>query len=180
MLTKSASPTQLADSRRHAFTLVELLIVIVLIGILAMIVIPAYLRASQPAMENVLRENLRSMRTRIELFTGQHAGLPPGYPNGDLGATPTAAALIAQMTQYTSESGATSPTYSLATPIKPYLTHMPTNPFNDLDAVRVLADSEAVPTADGATYGWFYKPATRQFVANTPGNDETGRAYSDY
>jgi prepilin-type N-terminal cleavage/methylation domain-containing protein len=167
-------------SRPRGFTLVEILIVVVLIGILAMMVVPAYLRASQPALDNVLRENLRSMRTQIELFTGQHGGLPPGYPNGDRGAAPTAAAFVAQMTQYSSEAGTTSPTYSASTPIGPYLTYIPKNPFNDLDAVRVLGDSESVPAADGVTYGWFYKPFTKQFVANTPGSDESGRAYSDY
>ena len=166
--------------RGQAFTLIEILIVVVLIGILAMIVIPAYVRASQPALENVLRENLRMMRTQVELFVGHHAGLPPGYPNGDLAATPTPAAFVAQLTQYTSESGTTSATYSAATPIKPYLTYIPRNPFNDLDSVRVLADGESMPAPDGATYGWLYKPSTRQFVANTPGADETGRAYSDY
>lgn len=168
-------------SRRHgAFTLVELLIVVVILGILAMLVVPAFTGASQPARENVLRENLRIMRTQIEVFTGQHNGLPPGYPGGDRDATPTSAAFVAHLTQYTNENGATSATYSVATPIKPYLSDLPTNPFTNLSAVRVLGDSDSFPAADGLTYGWFYKASTRQFVANVAGNDESGRAYSDY
>jgi general secretion pathway protein G len=166
--------------RTRAFTLIELLVVVVLLGILAMVVLPAFVGASQPARENVLRENLRSMRTQIELFVGHHQGLPPGYPGGDRSATPTSAAFLAQMTQYTSVSGTTSPTYSAATPIKPCLSHIPNNPFTNLNSVRVLADGASIPTPDGATYGWFYQPATRTFIANVPGNDETGRAYSEY
>lgn len=175
------TPTRQIDAMtRPGFTLVELLIVVVILGILATLVIPAFVGASQPARENVLRENLRLMRTQIELFTGQHAGLAPGYPNGDTSAAPTSAAFVAHMTQYTSESGSVSATYSGATPIKPYLTHMPKNPFTDLDAVRVLGNAEAVPAADGLTYGWFFKPATRKFIANVPGTDESGRAYTEY
>lgn len=165
---------------RTAFTLVELLIVVVILGILAMLVVPAFTGASQPARENVLRENLRIMRTQVELFAGQHNGLSPGYPGGDRTATPTSAAFVAHLTQYTSENGATSATYSASTPIKPYLREVPTNPFTDLNAVRVLGDGESIPAADGLTYGWFYKASTRQFVANVAGNDESGRAYSDY
>ncbi len=167
-------------SSTRAFTLVEILIVVVILGILAMVVVPGFVNAQQPARENVLRDTLRMMRTQLEIFAGQHADLAPGYPNGDTGATPTAAAFEAQLTQYTSQSGTTSATYSAATPYGPYVPEIPANPFNQLNVVRVLGDAESFPTADGNTYGWFYKPLTRQFKANTPGADDGGRDYSDY
>ena len=164
----------------RAFTLVEILIVVMILGILAMLIIPSFVGAQQPARENVLRENLRLMRTQIELFTAQHEDLPPGYPSGDRTATPTEAAFVAHLTLYTSKSGATGASYSAATPLRPPLHEIPVNPINQLNAVRVLGNAEAVPTADGLTYGWFYKPATREFIANTPGNDESGRPYTSY
>jgi prepilin-type N-terminal cleavage/methylation domain-containing protein len=169
--------------RRRAvrgFTLVEILIVVVILGILAMIVVPHFVNAQQPAREGTLRENLRSMRTQIELFAAQHEELPPGYPNGDRNAAPTEATLIAHFTTYTSVDCQTSATYSAATPIRPQLLAIPANPFNQLSAVRVLGNGDSFPAADGATYGWFYKPFTREFKANTPGSDETGRPFIDY
>ena len=51
------------------FTLVELMIVMTIIGILATIAIPSYIRAVKHADEAVLREDLHTMRTAIDSYT---------------------------------------------------------------------------------------------------------------
>jgi len=51
------------------FTLVELMIVMTIIGILATIAIPSYIRAVNHAKEAVLREDLHTMRTAIDSYT---------------------------------------------------------------------------------------------------------------
>ncbi len=51
------------------FTLVELMIVMTIIGILATIAIPSYIRAVKKADEAVLREDLHTMRTSIDSYT---------------------------------------------------------------------------------------------------------------
>ena len=169
-----------ARGGRAGFTLVEIMIVVVLLGILAALVIPAFTNASEPAKEGVLRDQLRLLRMQVELYAGHHRGVPPGYPGGDTGVAPTAAAFEAQLTQYTSEAGATNATYAPGTPLAPYTDRIPANPFNGLTSVRVLGDGDTIPAADGQTYGWFFKPATRQLVANTPGADAAGHAYTSY
>jgi general secretion pathway protein G len=56
-------------SGEGGFTLVELMIVMTIIGILASIAIPSYIRAVQKAKEATLREDLHTMRTAIDSYT---------------------------------------------------------------------------------------------------------------
>src|SRR4051794_25614562 len=61
----------------RAFTLVEILIVVIILGILAAIVIPQFANASSDARTTNLRTTLSNVRNQIEVFKGQHNDLPP-------------------------------------------------------------------------------------------------------
>ena len=49
------------------------------------------------------------MRAQIMVYKAQHRDTPPGYPNGDINATPDAATFVSQMTGFTDETGNVSP-----------------------------------------------------------------------
>jgi general secretion pathway protein G len=53
----------------HGFTLIELMIVMVIIGILAAIAVPMYVQSVRHAREAVLREDLRTLRSAIDSYT---------------------------------------------------------------------------------------------------------------
>ena len=72
----------------RGFTLVEILIVVMILGILAAVAIPKFANASQSARESSLKDNLRLLRTQLGVYKSQHS-LYPGYPGGDFTATPT-------------------------------------------------------------------------------------------
>ncbi|MCP3905016.1 MAG: prepilin-type N-terminal cleavage/methylation domain-containing protein [Planctomycetes bacterium] len=57
---------------QRAFTLIEILIVVVILGILAAIVIPQFTDASTEAMESSVRAQLQTIRGQIELFKVQN------------------------------------------------------------------------------------------------------------
>jgi type II secretion system protein G len=62
---------------RKGFTLVEILIVVVILGILAAIVIPQFTNASTAAKESNLKSNLQTVRSQIELYKIHNNDTPP-------------------------------------------------------------------------------------------------------
>jgi general secretion pathway protein G len=65
-------------SRKRGFTLVEILIVVVIMGILAAIVVPQFSQSSDDARYTSTVQNLQSLRGQIDLFRNQHEGRLPG------------------------------------------------------------------------------------------------------
>ncbi len=63
-LVASMSP----PAARRGFTLIEILIVVVILGILAGIVITKYVDVRANADDAVIREQLRTLRSQIELY----------------------------------------------------------------------------------------------------------------
>jgi prepilin-type N-terminal cleavage/methylation domain-containing protein len=175
---RKAAPRLKAAARR-GFTLIEIMIVVVILGILAAIVVPQMSGASEAARENTLKDITRYLRSAIVTYRAQHLDVPPGYPGGSTAATPTEAAFIAQMTLYTDESGNTNATFTNVYKYGPYLSKMPSNPMSNLSTVSVLGTGTAIPAPDNTT-GWYYKPDTQEILPNSTGSDTAGTAFSSY
>ena len=60
---------QTSTSRYSGFTLIELMIVMVIIGLLAAIAVPMYVQSVRHAKEAVLKEDLRTLRAAIDSYT---------------------------------------------------------------------------------------------------------------
>lgn len=164
---------------RRGFTLVEILIVVVILGILSAIVIPQFSNASQTARENTLKDDLRYLRVQISVFKAQHEDVSPGYPGGNIAAQPTEDDFVAQITKPTDVTCGVSDKADAQYKFGPYLLKMPRNPMNEKSTVMVLGDGQAIPEADGST-GWIYQPETQKIIANTVGSGIDGRAYVEY
>ncbi|MEO6922227.1 MAG: prepilin-type N-terminal cleavage/methylation domain-containing protein [Bryocella sp.] len=68
--------TRRRKSSEEGFTLIELMIVIVIIGILASIAIPNYIKMVKRANEAVLRTDLQVMRQAIDSYTADKEKAP--------------------------------------------------------------------------------------------------------
>ncbi len=122
----------------RGFTLVEILIVIVILGVLAAMVIPQFTNAGTETRTASLSGNLQRIRLQIELYKSQH--------NSDL---PSLANFEAQLTGTTDINGDSS-----GSEFGPYLLSIPVEPFTNSNAI----------SANG-TEGWNYNEATRRFWA---------------
>ena len=84
---------------RHGFTLIEILIVVVILGILASIVIPQFTNASDQAAVSQARTQLQSMRSQCQLFRAQNGYLPGDVSEGDDRAMDTATLCFAELVE---------------------------------------------------------------------------------
>ena len=68
---------------RPAFTLVEILIVVVILGILAAIVIPQFTSATQDAQSVATFNELQKLRRTVGLFRARNSDALPSVADGD-------------------------------------------------------------------------------------------------
>ncbi|MEN6308540.1 MAG: type II secretion system protein [Anaerohalosphaeraceae bacterium] len=167
--------------KRKAFTLVELMIVVSILGILGAIVLPMFQNQTLLAKESAAQDTLRSLRSQCELYKLDHNGLGPGYnytPMGTLTNT-VAAKIVEQFTCTTDIKGVSSTTTTKTAVFTcgPYFMKMPVNPFNDKRDIKLVADFAT--EADKST-GWLFKRDTCEFKLNWTGTDSKGANYLDY
>ena len=137
---------------RSAFTLIEVLIVVIIMAVLAATIIPQFASSTKDAKNSSLDFNLRTIRTQIELYKQHH-----------LGTYPTATDFVTQMTEKTNISGGTTGD----TKYGPYMQDVPANPYNDSSAIVAVASEGTKPAAivaGGA--GWQYDKSNGDFWPN--------------
>src|SRR5262249_11575510 len=119
---------------RKGFTLVEILIVVVILGILAAIVIPQFTSASETAKASSVVSQLQTIRSQLELYQINHNG-----------AYPTLAQMWGNLTTTTDITGPAGTTYG------PYLQQAPVNPFTEKSVVAADNSKDWMYTAASGT-----------------------------
>ena len=134
--------------RRHsAFTLVEILIVVVILGILAAIVIPTFTRATSDAQANATLTDLVKMRRAIGVYRARNNGQMPPIVEADGDPAVQWGPLVGQSGEY--------------------MQGPPVNAWVGGDNARKVAVMENYePAADFQTdYGWIFDPVTGELYA---------------
>jgi|SRR5688572_6599739 general secretion pathway protein G len=130
---------------KSGFTLVEILIVVIILGILAAIVIPQFTNASQDARRSSLASQLQTLRSQIELYKLQHGDqLPDLITNWD------------PLTTVTVFNGQN---------FGPYMQAVPSNPLNNLSTVEDGDGSAAGYTAGGVGFVYHFTPTGAPAIA---------------
>jgi general secretion pathway protein G len=122
---------------RGAFSLIEMLIVVVLIAILAATIIPRFADSTSDAKTSAMDSDLHSLHTNLQLYKAYYGDYP---------------AALSDLT--------------VAGPAGhgPYIDAVPENPFNGSSAEAAVSSVPSGPNATGE--GWLYLKATGQVWAN--------------
>ncbi|MEM1329383.1 MAG: prepilin-type N-terminal cleavage/methylation domain-containing protein [Planctomycetota bacterium] len=135
--------------KQRGFTLVEILIVVVILGILAAIVVPQFSSAADDARAGNLQTQLSTIQNAIELYRAREGAYPSmanwnallGDTNGD-GTFP--------------DTGATQ-----------YLKDIPDNPaWNGTTASQSNLVTEGTTGTGAAASGWFFNTGDAQIYAS--------------
>jgi general secretion pathway protein G len=140
------------------FTLMEILIVVLILGVMAAIVIPQFASASADTKKSSLSASLNTLRTQIEFYMLQHGELPPALTGSDWSA-------LTDQSTYRGET------------CGPYMTGAPVNQLNGKSDVLVVAADVVGGQAVAATdMGFIYNPTTGKIWATNTLQD---RVYNE-
>ena len=165
---------------QNGFTLIEILIVVILLGILATVIIPQVSVSSDDAKMNTLKTNLSHMRGIIELYYYHHNKTYPGV-NDDDGdpaedADDAEKGFKRQLLRYTDVTGDEDDEKDANHKFGPYIKggKLPTNPYNSKNDVKcdITTTDITVKAADGTT-GWKFYTKTGILMANDGAHDDS-------
>jgi general secretion pathway protein G len=133
------------SSPRSAFTLIEVLIVVVIMAILAATIIPQFTDSTKDAKNSTALFNLSTLRSQIQTYRSQHNGTPPS-------------ATLAELLASTDASGASGAGANY--PYGPYLREVPANPFTNAKTVKIVTNDPAQAADATGSGGWLYNATT--------------------
>jgi hypothetical protein len=136
-------------------------IVVLLLGTIAMIVLPKFLSATEDARESSLLSALRTLWAQVDVYRNEHNGRGPHLnEQGELDTERFVERL----------AGRTFPSGLVAKygPCGPYLHQWPENPFSDSSVRAAVKFGWAAQSPRDGTTGWYYNIDTCLVSPNSP------------
>ncbi|MBI4717225.1 MAG: prepilin-type N-terminal cleavage/methylation domain-containing protein [Planctomycetes bacterium] len=169
---------------RQAFSLLELVVVEVIIGVIAAIAVPRVSSSVARTGETSLVSNLSALRRAIDTYAAEHDRVYPGAAGDGAGGSPNSEqAFVNQLTKYSASDGRVSATADPTCPFGPYLFRVPELPVGSNQGATAVAidTANSPPIVTTGNEGWVYNPSTGEIIANSDdANLANTRAYDEY
>ena len=138
-------PVSYSKKRRSGFTLVELVVVVLVLGVIASVAAPKMFDTANDALENATIQSLAVIRDAIELHRAQNGAYP-----GDLGTEA-----------------------DFKNDLKDFLKgQYPTNQISGTtNNANVTVSTAGTALSAGGTTGWKYDNTSGELIINTTGFD---------
>jgi general secretion pathway protein G len=121
---------------RNAFTLVEVLIVVVILGILASIVVPQFAGATSDAQQSAMADQIGKIRRAMAVYYVRNGNVYPTITAGD------------------------GTWGEMLSPTSPYMRKPPVNMWIGGVNAKVIVIGVAPDSAFQTDHGWIYNPVT--------------------
>lgn len=161
----------------RAFSLIEMIVVISIIGIITAIAIPRFSRGVAGSGAAALHQNLSVLRGAIEFYAAEHIGVYPGFSGDGVNAAHTEDSFVLQMTQFTDADGVTQQQRDATHRFGPYLRKgmppLPVGPNAGASGVQVVTGAAALVFVADARIGWLYNDTTGSIIPNLTAADAT-------
>lgn len=146
---------------RDGFTLVEVLIVVVFLGIVATLMIPMLDRPTSEARRTMVLRQLQTITNQVELYRSQNgSGFPTSHPSDPMGP-----------------DGAKSGWGILVS--AEYLKEEPLNVFTGSTRLAVGDVGEASIQGPESEYGWYYEQSEDALDVYVSGYDPVAERFSN-
>jgi prepilin-type N-terminal cleavage/methylation domain-containing protein len=155
--------------RRRAFTLAEMVMVMVIIGIVAALAVPRMSLLTERSEIAALDADLRILQNAIELYAGEHRGVyPASTPDGLGGAQGTEAAFVSQLTMYTDQYGKANSEKAAQYRYGPYLLKgIPPQPYGaKKGSTKVKVMPSGPSPLPALNHGWVYCYGSGEIIGN--------------
>ncbi|MHC5209532.1 MAG: type II secretion system protein [Planctomycetota bacterium] len=150
------------NRRQSAFTLIEIMIVVALLGLLSAIALPQFLSHKEEGKSAAMVSSLTILRTAIDSYWTQHDDFP---------GQKDARQFADQLLKTTNKAGMVGTGTGFG--YGPYLRNgkLPVNPLTNTNTIKIV---NAMPSEPSGKEAWIYAKSTGEIRCNAPGKTIDG------
>jgi len=155
----------------EAFTLVEVLIVVTILGILAAVLLPTIPSMKRSASETALKQVLVQIRIAIQRYSFAHKGVYPSQVTDGSNSAGSVQCFARQLRMRTNADGIVLSQSSTEKGCGPFLhstiPHCPVGMLQRKNTINIVSEDGRIHADTSPQHAWKYNSRTGEFICNS-------------